>query len=103
MAPAGCRVGPGRDISFRKRQACRSVGQPRGTQRYTVIARADGDELTQASTDATDTVTVITSRVVTGLSGTGIQTSSLLISPDRHFWAPLWRPAPCAPAGSGMP
>jgi transposase InsO family protein len=31
-----------------ERQACRIVGQPRGTQRYTVIARADEDALTQA-------------------------------------------------------
>jgi transposase InsO family protein len=31
-----------------ERQACRIVGQPRGTQRYTVIARADEDVLTQA-------------------------------------------------------
>ena len=31
-----------------ERQACRIVGQPRGTQRYTVIARADEDALTKA-------------------------------------------------------
>jgi hypothetical protein len=31
-----------------ERQACRIVGQPRGTQRYTVIARADEDALTHA-------------------------------------------------------
>ena len=31
-----------------ERQACRIVGQPRGTQRYTVIVRADEDALTQA-------------------------------------------------------
>jgi transposase InsO family protein len=31
-----------------ERQACRIVDQPRGTQRYTVIARADEDVLTQA-------------------------------------------------------
>jgi transposase InsO family protein len=31
-----------------ERQACRLVGQPRGTQRYTVIVRADEDALTQA-------------------------------------------------------
>jgi putative transposase len=31
-----------------ERQACRIVGQHRGTQRYTVIARADEDGLTQA-------------------------------------------------------
>ena len=31
-----------------ERQACRIVGQPRGTQRYSVIARADEDALTQA-------------------------------------------------------
>jgi putative transposase len=31
-----------------EREACRIVGQPRGTQRYTVIARADEDGLTQA-------------------------------------------------------
>ena len=31
-----------------ERQACRIVGQPRGTQRYAVIARADEDALTQA-------------------------------------------------------
>jgi transposase InsO family protein len=31
-----------------ERQACRIVGQPRGTQRYAVIARADEDVLTQA-------------------------------------------------------
>jgi hypothetical protein len=28
--------------------ACRLVGQPRGTQRYSVIVRADEDALTQA-------------------------------------------------------
>jgi transposase InsO family protein len=31
-----------------ERQACRLVGQPRGTQRYSVIVRADEDALTQA-------------------------------------------------------
>jgi len=31
-----------------ERQACRIVGQPRGTQRYSVIVRADEDALTQA-------------------------------------------------------
>jgi len=31
-----------------ERQACRLVGQPRGTQRYTVTVRADEDALTQA-------------------------------------------------------
>jgi putative transposase len=31
-----------------ERQACRLVGQPRGTQRYSVIVRADETELTQA-------------------------------------------------------
>ena len=31
-----------------ERQACRLVGQPRGTQRYSVILRADEDALTQA-------------------------------------------------------
>ena len=31
-----------------ERQACRIVGQPRGTQRYTVIVRADEDALTRA-------------------------------------------------------
>jgi transposase InsO family protein len=31
-----------------ERQACRIVGQPRGTQRYTVIVRADEDVLTRA-------------------------------------------------------
>jgi putative transposase len=31
-----------------ERQACRLVGQPRGTQRYTVMVRADEDALTQA-------------------------------------------------------
>ena len=34
--------------SLSERQACRILGQPRGTQRYTVIARADEDGLTQA-------------------------------------------------------
>jgi len=33
-----------------ERQACRIVGQPRGTQRYSVIARADEDALTLAVT-----------------------------------------------------
>lgn len=31
-----------------ERQACRLVGQPRGTQRYSVIVRADEDALTRA-------------------------------------------------------
>ena len=31
-----------------ERQACRIVGQPRGTQRYSVIVRADEDALTRA-------------------------------------------------------
>ena len=31
-----------------ERHACRIVGQPRGTQRYTAIVRADEDALTQA-------------------------------------------------------
>jgi transposase InsO family protein len=31
-----------------ERQACRLIGQPRGTQRYTLIVRADEDALTQA-------------------------------------------------------
>ncbi|MGZ9111909.1 MAG: IS3 family transposase [Rhodoplanes sp.] len=31
-----------------ERHACRMVGQPRGTQRYTTIVRADEDALTQA-------------------------------------------------------
>ena len=31
-----------------ERHACRIVGQPRGTQRYGVILRADEDALTQA-------------------------------------------------------
>jgi transposase InsO family protein len=31
-----------------ERQACRIVGQPRGTQRYTTIVRADEDALTRA-------------------------------------------------------
>jgi transposase InsO family protein len=31
-----------------ERQACRLVGQPRGTQRYSVIARADEDALTRS-------------------------------------------------------
>lgn len=31
-----------------ERQACRLVGQPRGTQRYSVIVRADEDTLTRA-------------------------------------------------------
>ena len=31
-----------------ERHACRIAGQPRGTQRYTTIVRADEDELTQA-------------------------------------------------------
>jgi len=31
-----------------ERQACRIVGQPRGTQRYTAIVRADEDVLTRA-------------------------------------------------------
>src|SRR6202012_3380894 len=31
-----------------ERRACRIVGQPRGTQRYSVIVRADEDALTQA-------------------------------------------------------
>jgi len=31
-----------------ERQVCRIVGQPRGTQRYSTIVRADEDALTQA-------------------------------------------------------
>lgn len=31
-----------------ERHACRIVGQPRGTQRYSVIVRADEDALTRA-------------------------------------------------------
>jgi putative transposase len=31
-----------------ERHACRLVGQPRGTQRYTAIVRADEDALTRA-------------------------------------------------------
>jgi len=31
-----------------ERQACRLVGQPRGTQRYSVIVRTDEDALTRA-------------------------------------------------------
>ena len=31
-----------------ERRACRIVGQPRGTQRYTAIVRADEDALTSA-------------------------------------------------------
>jgi putative transposase len=31
-----------------ERHACRIAGQPRGTQRYTIIVRADEDALTQA-------------------------------------------------------
>ena len=34
--------------SLSERHACRIVGQPRGTQRYTTIVRADEDALTQA-------------------------------------------------------
>ena len=34
--------------SLSERRACRLTNQPRGTQRYTVIARADEDALTQA-------------------------------------------------------
>jgi hypothetical protein len=34
--------------SLSERHACRIVGQPRGTQRYTTIVRADEDALTRA-------------------------------------------------------
>jgi putative transposase len=37
-----------RKYGLSERHACRIVGQPRGTQRYTTIVRADEDALTQA-------------------------------------------------------
>ncbi len=41
-------VGARRKYDVSERHACRLVGQPRGTQRYTLIVRADEDALTQA-------------------------------------------------------
>ena len=46
-APAGGRRHSG-EVWFSERQACRIVGQHRGSQRYTTIVRADEDALTRA-------------------------------------------------------
>ena len=46
-APAGCE-GIRAKYGLSERHACRIVDQPRGTQRYTTIVRADEDALTRA-------------------------------------------------------
>jgi len=50
-AQIACReavLGAREKYQLSERHACRLVGQPRGTQRYTTIVRVDEDALTQA-------------------------------------------------------